>query len=116
MPIIEHRATARYCGVCGRIHTPKLTLSGEVVGTHREGIRLISLVSYLHTVGRMPMERVQKLLVSLYGLHLGLGEIAEILHTVASAGKPEVEKLLHAVRGSPAVNADETGYPGAAFH
>lgn len=108
--IIEHRAIARYCGVCRKIHTPKLDLSGDVVGTHRVGIGLMSLVSYLHTVGRMPMERVQKLILSLYGLHLGLGEIAKILHTVASVGKPEVEKLLHAVRGSPAVNADETGW------
>lgn len=108
--IIEHRVIGRYCGVCRKIHVPKLDLSGEVVGTHRMGIRLMSLVSYLHTVGRMPVERVQKLLESLYGLHLGIGEITGILHAVASRGKPAVEKLLHAVRGSPAVNADETGW------
>jgi len=108
--IIEHRVIGRYCGVCHKIHMPKLDLSGEVVGAHRVGIRLMSLVSYLHTVGRMPVERVQKLLESLYGLHLGRGEITKILHTVASMGKSEVEKLLHAVRGSPAVNADETGW------
>ncbi len=108
--IIEHLVIGRYCGVCHKIHVPKLDLSEEVVGTHRVGIRLMSLVSYLHTVGRMPVERVQKLLESLYGLHLGRGEITKILHTVASMGKSEVEKLLHAVRGSPAVNADETGW------
>lgn len=108
--VIEHRAIARYCGVCHKVHMPKLDLAGQVIGTHRMGIRLMSLVSYLHTVGRMPVERIQKLLESLYGLHLGLGEISKVLQKVASIGKPEVEKLLHAVRGSPAVNADETGW------
>ena len=58
----------------------------------------------------MPVEYVQKLLKSIYGLYLGLGEITKILHTVVSMGKSEVEKLLHTMRGSPAVNADETGW------
>ena len=45
--IIEHRFIARYCGVCGRTYLAKPDLSGEVVGKHRVGIRLMSLVTYL---------------------------------------------------------------------
>ncbi len=108
--VIEHRVIARYCGVCHKVHMPKLELSGQVVGTHRVGVRLMSLVGYLHTVGRIPKRQIQKLLESLYGLHLGLGEISKVLQKVATIGKPEVEKLLYAVRGSPMVNADETGW------
>lgn len=108
--IIEHRVIARYCGVCGKIRMPKLDLSGEVVGRHRVGARLMSLVAYLYIVGRMPKERIQKLLKALYGLHLGLGEMSKILHAVAGCGKAEMQKLFEAVRGSPAVNADETGW------
>jgi len=108
--VIEHRVVARYCGVCRKSYVPKLDLSGEVVGRHRVGIRLMSLVSYLHIVGRMPKRGIQSFLEGLYGLHLGLGEISKILHAVAKHGKSEVEMLHHAVRGSPAVNADETGW------
>jgi hypothetical protein len=108
--VIEHRVIARYCGVCGKTHMPKLDLSGEAIGTHRVGVRLMSLVSYLYIVGRMPKERVQGFLEALYGLHLGLGEITKILHKVAQCGRHEVDRLREAIRGSPAVNADETGW------
>jgi len=108
--ITEHRVIARYCGVCKKIQTPKLDLTGQVVGKHRVGIRLMSLVSYLHIGCRMPKAVIQGYLKSLYGLHLALGEITKILHKVAELGKGEYEKILHLVRGSPAVNADETGW------
>jgi len=108
--VIEHRVIARYCGVCGKTHMPRLDLSGEVIGKSRMGVRLMSLVSYLHIECRMPKERTQGYLAAAYKLHLGLGEISEILHRVARCGKAEYEELLEAVRGSPAVNADETGW------
>lgn len=108
--ISEHRVIARYCGVCGKTYMPKLDLSGQVIGKHRMGIRLMSLVSYLHIDCRMPVKVIQGYLRSLYGLHLAVGEITKILHKVAEQGKGEYEKLLSSVRGSPAVNADETGW------
>jgi len=108
--ITEHRAIARYCGVCKKIHVPKLDLSGQVIGKMRVGIRLMSLISYLNIECRMPKEVIQRYLQSLHGLHLGLGEITKILHKVSEQGKGEYEKLLDQVRGSPAVNADETGW------
>ena len=51
--VIEHRIIAGYCGVCGKRYMPKLDLSGEVVGSHRVGIRLMSLIAYLAIKGRM---------------------------------------------------------------
>jgi transposase len=108
--ITEHRVIARYCGVCGKIHMPKLDLTDQVIGKHRVGIRLMSLISYLHIECRMPIEVIQRYLGSIHKLHLASGEITKILHKVAELGKTEYEKLLLAVRGSPAVNADETGW------
>jgi len=70
-------------GVCGKLQMPRLDLSGEVIGKHRVGIRLMSLVSYLYIVGRMPKGGTKKVLESLYGLQLGLGEISKILQKVA---------------------------------
>lgn len=108
--IIEHRVIARYCGVCRKIYVPKLDLSGEVVGTHRVGIGLMSLVAYLSSAGRMTKRTIQSFVKAMYGVHVGLGEITAILHTVARCGERDRWKLLCAVRGSPYINADETGW------
>lgn len=108
--IIEHQVIARKCGVCQRVWMPALDLSEEVVGQHRVGIGLMSLVAHLAIEGRMPLEAIQALLDRLYGLHLAKGELSEILHTVAARGQAEYEKLAEDVRGSPVVSADETGW------
>ena len=108
--VIEHRFIVRYCGVCRKSYVAKPDLSGEVVGKHRVGIRLMSLVAYLNMVGRMTKRTIQAFLESMYGLHLGLGEITKILHTVARCGEAERDKLLAKIRGSPYINADETGW------
>ena len=81
--ITEHRVIARYCGVCGKTHMPKLDLSDQVIGKHRMGIRLMSLISYLHIECRMPIEVIQGYLRSIHKLHLAVGEITKILHKVA---------------------------------
>lgn len=108
--IIEHQVISRKCGACKKVWTPKLSLSDEVVGQHRVGIGLMSLVAHLAIEGRMPLEAIQTLLKRLYRLHLGKGELSEILHTVARFGQGEYEKLKEDVRGSPVVSADETGW------
>lgn len=108
--VVEHRFIARRCGYCGKSHVPKVDLSDQVVGKHRIGMNLMSLVAYLSTVGRMTKRTIQGLLKALYGLHLSVGEISEILHTVAGCGRGEMKGLLSLVRGSPYINADETGW------
>lgn len=108
--IIEHVIIARRCGVCGKRYVPKVDLSGQVVGKHRVGIRLMSLIGHLYVDCRLPARAVQGLLETLYGLHIGIGEITEVLHTLAERGQRAYEELLEEIRGSPSVNADETGW------
>lgn len=108
--IIEHRFYSHRCGYCGKTFVAKADLSDQVVGKHRVGINLMSLIAYLSTTGRMTKRTIQRFMKVLYGLHLGLGEISEILHTVAGCGKGEMNRLLTLVRGSPYINADETGW------
>jgi transposase len=108
--VTDHVVLARWCGVCQKRVLPKLDLSSEVVGQHRVGVRLMSLIGWLHTVGRLPLRTVQSLLLAVYGLHLGRGELSEILHTLAARGKTEYQRLQEQVRGSPFVHADETGW------
>ena len=108
--IVEHRIIRRKCGVCGTQCTPKLDLSCEVLGKSRVGVRLMSFIAYLHTVCRVPLRTIKGQLKLMYGLDLGLGELCQILHAVSEAAKPEYAVLLEEIRGSPVVNADETGW------
>lgn len=108
--IIEHQVFARRCGVCGRVHIPKLDLSKDVLGRHRVGVRLMSLIAKLHIECRVPLETIRNSLETLYSLRLSKGELSEILHTVAKRGEGECSKLLADVRGSPVAHADETGW------
>lgn len=108
--VTEHRIVARRCGVCGTRCIPALDLSSEVLGRRRVGVRLMSLIAWLHVVGRVPLRRIQALLGCVYGVHLGLGELTEVLHAVAAKGTPAYESLGEAVRTSSHVHADETGW------
>lgn len=108
--IVEHRYISRHCGVCRKNYVPKVDLSDEVIGTHRIGIRLMSLVSYLTITARVPKRTICKILKSLYNLEIGYGEINKILTAVANRCKGEADKILFAVRGSPYIHADETGW------
>ena len=108
--VTEHRMMGLYCGVCKKRHVASPDLSKDVVGQHRIGVRLMSLIGYLAEVCRMPKRTIQTYMKSMYGLHLAVGEIAELLHTLARKGQAFYEQLRDEVRGSPFVHADETGW------
>ena len=108
--IIDHVIIARGCGYCHKTHIPKLGISDGVVGKMRLGAELMSLITNLSVANRMPQRSIQKLLECLYGLHISLGEINEVLHRVSEWAKPTVLEILQEIRMSPSVNADETGW------
>lgn len=108
--IIEHVLIARTCGVCGKVHIPKLTISDGVIGKQRVGPRLMSLISTLSIAKRMPQRMIGKLLEGLFDVHISIGEINEVLHRVSEWAKPTVCEILRKIRGSPDANADETGW------
>lgn len=108
--IIDHILIARRCGYCGKIHIPKLTIGDGVIGKHRVGIRLMSLVTTLSVASRIPQRIIQEMMHGLYGVHISVGEISEIPVRVAACGEGEADRLLEEIRGSPVVNGDETGW------
>lgn len=108
--IIEHVMITRRCGICGKSHTPKLSVADGVVGKQRVGVRLMSLMATLAIDKRMPLRAIQKLLESLYGVQISLGEITQILHKVAGFARGTLHRILRGIRGSPNVHADETGW------
>lgn len=108
--IIDHVLIARRCGVCGKVHIPKLDVVDGVIGKQRMGVRLMSLISTLSVAKRMPQRAIQRLLEGLFGLHISIGAINEVLHRVSEWAKPTVCNILRNIRGSPDANADETGW------
>jgi transposase len=109
--VVEHVVMARWCGVCGKRQVPKLT--AEVLGVQgkrRFGVSVQSLVAVLHGRYRVPMKEIRRLLAELCGLGVSEGEIVALLDGVVGAGEAELVRLQEAVRGSPVVCADETGW------
>jgi transposase len=110
--VTDHLFVERLCGVCGKRWTPnaRSVLAEVVVGRKTIGIGLMSLISHLKTVCRVPMGQIRGLLIALFGVRISVGQIAEILHDVAQIGDREYEETLSRIRGSPVVCGDETGW------
>jgi len=109
--VIDHVIMARRCGVCGKRWLPKLTAEViEAQGQRRFGVSVQALVATLHIGCRIPMGMIRRLLRELCGLRISNGEVVELLEGTKAAGKEGIAQLLEAVRGSPAVCGDETGW------
>lgn len=111
MKVVDHVILARRCGVCRKRWLPKL--GDEVIGAQgkrRLGVSVQALVATLHIGCRIPMEMIRRILRELCGLHVSNGEVVALLDGVRAAGEASLQQLLEAVRGSPAVCGDETGW------
>jgi hypothetical protein len=108
--ISEHVYLERCCPGCGRRWTPRVELQGTVVGQSRLGIGLVSLIATLREEARLPLSAIQTYLWSVHGLHLSVGGIVGALEQVARAGQASRAQALAAIRASPVVYADETGW------
>jgi len=108
--ITEHVTLARRCPHCQTTHTPVVDLSGQALGQHRVGLRLMALVVVLREYGRLPVGQIQRLLALLWGLELSRGELIAVQHLAAARGSAAAEAILQAIRHSPVVHGDETGW------
>jgi transposase len=97
----------RRCGVCQRRVVPPRTGS---VGRHRFSARTMSVVAYLHILGRLPLRIIQQVLRLLYRVSVSVGELRCMLDAVSAAGAAAYGELKQAIRGSPVVQADETSW------
>ena len=105
--VVRHVRLMRRCGVCGRRVVPPRTGS---VGRHRFSARTMSVVTYLHILGRLPLRTIQQTLRWLYQLRVSVGELRAMLDAVAAAGAGAYGELQQAIRASPVVQADETSW------
>lgn len=114
--ITEHVYLERCCPGCGQRWTPRVDLQGSVVGQSRLGIGLVSLIATLREEARLPLAAIQTYLQSVHGLRLSVGGIVGALEQVARVGAASREQALAAIRASPVVYADETGWREAGLN
>lgn len=108
--ITEHVYLERCCPGCGQRWTPRVDLQGEVVGQSRLGIGLVSLIATLREETRLPLAAIQTYLRSVHGVRLSVGGIVGALNQVARVGATSRQQALAAIRASPVIYADETGW------
>jgi len=109
--VVDHVIVARWCGMCEKRVLPRLEASElGVQGKRRFGASVQGLVVALHIAYRVPIRMIRRLLRELVGLQISEGEVVALLDGAKRAGEGSLQQLLEAVRGSPAVCADETGW------
>ncbi len=70
----------------------------------------MSLIAVWREDARLPVATIQRLLATLTGLHLSVGAIVDAVGRVAVRADPVLADLQDAIRASPVVHADETGW------
>jgi transposase len=108
--VTAHLYLERCCPHCHMRHTPAVELAGQVVGRQRFGVGLVSLIASLREEARLPVATIQRYLATFHGLSVSAGAIVGMLRQVAQMGTQAVTAIRAAIRGSPAVHADETGW------
>lgn len=108
--ITQHIILKRKCWGCGQVWVPKVDLSDQVIGKSRLGVNLTSLTNFLTEWLRVPIDKVQEYLSVVHGLEVSTGTLVELRHKAAHRGAGTHRSLQQQIRGSPVVNADETGH------
>ena len=108
--VIEHQYLKRFCPHCQQWHTPPADATVAVGPKGRLGPRLVSLIAYLRTTARLPLETIAQLLETLHGLHLSVGGLQEVLDRLVRHLSPALADLQAQARASPGAHMDETGW------
>lgn len=109
--VTEHQVIARRCPHCRtRVLPPTPPVIPGRIGQCRFGPRLLATVATWFTVERLPGRQIQERFAREYDLQLSHGGIIDLLHLVARQSKEPYDQLQAAVRASPVVHMDETGW------
>ncbi len=108
--VIEHQIQRGWCSYGRKWREASLDLHDQVVGQGRIGVRLAATITTMRMALRLPIRLIQHWLATMHQMPLSLGAITDLLQRTAHHLKPVAEQIRNRVRGSPAVNADETGW------
>jgi transposase len=108
--VTAHAYVERRCPDCGRRCVPPPALTEAVCGQRRLGNGLLSLIAVLREEARLPFATIQQLLRTLYGMEVSVGALVGAVQQVATSATLVVAQVQEAIRASPVVHADETGW------
>ncbi|HEY1690195.1 MAG TPA: IS66 family transposase [Solirubrobacteraceae bacterium] len=108
--VTEHRVARRRCPGCGALTQAELP---PEVGRERFGPRLQGGVATLAAGFRLSRRQVADLCRELFGSEISVGAVDAIIARQGTALREPQERLCDAVRGSPVLCADETGWKQA---
>lgn len=107
--LTTYRGHCPRCGSVSSTHPEQVSTAVGAAGTHL-GRHALALAADLNKHHGLPMRRTCAILQEHYGLHLSPGGLSQALsRTAERLGEPFAE-LAAALRRSPAVHADETGW------
>ena len=106
LEVTEHRAEIRECA-CGQQHTALFPKGADAPVQYGERVRAI--VAYLSSYQLLPQKRTAEALADLFGVPLCEGTVNNILKQAYYRLAETEEAIKEAIRGSPVMNADETG-------
>jgi transposase len=108
--VTAHVYVERRCPECGKRCVPPPDLDTVVTGQGRIGHGLTSLLAVCREEARLPIRTIQALLATLTGLHLSVGAIVAASQRLAVRADPVMAAITDAIRASPVVHLDETGW------
>ena len=106
--VTEHQAETLRCAACGQLSQGAFPES--VVAPVQYGPGVQQLAVYLRTAQYLPYERSQQLFADLFDLHLSPGTLETIIQRAARRVQPLIPQLKTALRASPVVHCDESGF------
>lgn len=106
-----HRGVCTRCGrmVQGRDPEQISSATGEVGGV-QIGPQVIALAAHLNKVCGVSYERIAEIFGQVFGLDLERSTIARALLRLGRKSEATYRQLIEAIRGSPVVYPDETGW------
>lgn len=106
--IIEHRQMACCCPKCGNDAVIG-AFPAHITATKQYGHNIISFASALSTVGMVSIDRIQKLLSSVFQISISTGTIQNGLRRLYEQVKTPVKYIRNKVSQLPLLHCDETG-------
>ena len=105
-----HVGRCRRCGRRAQGRDARQTSTATGAAASQVGPRALAWAAWLHTGLGVPFAKVATILRTGFGLTITAGGLVQALHRVAARSAPTYGALVTAVRQSPVVAPDETGW------
>ena len=109
LQLTTHRGHCAHCGEVRSTHPAQVSTATGAAGVHL-GPQALALAASLNKHHGLTMRRVCAILAEHFGLRLSPGGLSQALDRIADKLAAPYAQLQQALRQSPAVHADETGW------